>query len=284
MTNNLTDQDVINIFKFIHSQQAMESRRDVHSMFVAYLDFEKEEIGESLSKKDLKRENTIGTINLTKVGTKISRKETKVGVEDNQNKITKNILIQNDKVDMTTKIRKNLMVIETLENFVINDDNIAQSSVNVIKMRKILPMVYNVKKKHYNRLVYSYVTILGSMSKIKENKNNFRQYLLTKQIIDYAMNIDKQIDIEINKLQRKIIEGKKNDNNKTSPINRFRNTFMLNNKGKLIDDIQKKDKENNKNIIVELKNVQDFYTLAEKLKFENESIIKNKNNENQLIK
>jgi hypothetical protein len=182
---------------------------------------------------------------------------------------------------MTTKIRKNLMVIETLENFAINDDNITQSSVNVIKMRKILPLVYNVKKKHFNRLVYSHVSILGGMSKSKENKNNFRRYLLTKQIIDYAINIDKQIDIEINKLQRKIIEGKKNVNSsKVSPINRLRSTFMLNNKGKLIDDIQQKDKENKKNIVVELRNVQDFHLLIEKLMIENNLIIKNKNNDN----
>jgi hypothetical protein len=158
MTKNLTDQDVINIFKFIHSQKAMESRSDVHSMFMAYLDFEKEEIGEPKPNQELKVENTMGTNKLGKVGTKILKKETKV--DNRQNKVTKNILIQNDDTDMTTKIRKNLMVIETLENFAINDDNITQSSVNVIKMRKILPLVYNVKKKHFNRLVYSHVSIL----------------------------------------------------------------------------------------------------------------------------
>ena len=279
MTKNLTDQDVINIFKFIHSQKAMESRNDVHSMFMAYLDFEKEELGEPKPNQDLKRENTIGTSKLGKVGTKIVKRDTKLDNPQN-NKLTKSILIQNDDTDMTTKIRKNLMVIETLENFAINDDNITQSSVNVIKMRKILPLVYNVKKKHFNRLVYSHVSILGGMSKSKENKNNFRRYLLTKQIIDYAINIDKQIDIEINKLQRKIIEGKKNLNSsKVSPINRLRSTFMLNNKGKLIDDIQQKDKEDKKNIVVELRNVQDFHLLIEKLMIENNLIIKNKNND-----
>ena len=110
---------------------------------------------------------------------------------------------------MTTKIRKNLMLIETLENFTFNDDSVASSSVNVTKMRKLLPLVINVKKKHYNRLVYSHVSILEAMSKITENKINFRQYLLTKQILECASNIDKQIDIEINKLQNKMKEKKK---------------------------------------------------------------------------
>ena len=45
MTKNLTDKDVVNIFRFIHSQRAIESRNDVHSMFLAFLDFEREEEG-----------------------------------------------------------------------------------------------------------------------------------------------------------------------------------------------------------------------------------------------
>ena len=70
------------------------------------------------------------------------------------------------------------------------------------------------------------------------------------------------------------------NSSKVSPINRLRSTFMLNNKGKLIDDIQQKDKENKKNIVVELRNVQDFHLLIEKLMIENNLIIKNKNNDN----
>ena len=122
------------------------------------------------------------------------------------------------------------------------------------------------------------------MSKIEENKINFRQYLLTKQIIDCAINIDKQIDNEINRLERKINEGKKNRrSSKISPINKLRNTFMLNNKGKLVDDNQNKEEENKKNIVVELKSVQDFFLIIEKLKQENDKIIKNRNNEEENI-
>ena len=280
MTKNLTDQDVVNVLKFIHSPKAKEAKGDVHSMFVGYLDFEREELGENKNNQEIKRDNTI---RLSKIGTKIVKRDTKMLDKQSilSKNVTKNILIQNDEIDMTTKIRKNLMMIETLENFVINDDNITPSSVNVTKMRKLLPLVYNVKKKHYSRLVYSHVSVLGAMSKIKENKINFRQYLLTKQIIDCAINIDKQIDNEINRLERKINEGKKNRrSSKISPINKLRNTFMLNNKGKLVDDNQEKEEENKKNIVVELKSVQDFFLIIEKLKQENDKIIKNRNTEN----
>ena len=155
MTKNLTDQDVVNIFKFIHSPKAMEAKGDVHSMFLAYLDFEKEEIGEVKSGAELRKSNTI---KLTKSGTKLTKKDTKA--QETQNKIANKIFIQNDEIDMTTKIGKNLMMIETLENFVINDDNITPSSVNVTKMRKLLPLVYNVKKTHYSRFIYSHVSVL----------------------------------------------------------------------------------------------------------------------------
>ena len=55
---------------------------------------------------------------------------------------------------------------------------------------------------------------------------------------------------------------------------------MLNNKGKLVDDNQEKEEENKKNIVVELKSVQDFFLIIEKLKQENDKIIKNRNSEN----
>ena len=53
---------------------------------------------------------------------------------------------------------------------------------------------------------------------------------------------------------------------------------MLNNKGELVDDNQYRERDNKKNIIAELKSVQDFFSITEKLKQENDIIIKNKNN------
>ena len=288
MTKNLTDKDVVNIFKFIHSPKAMEFRNDVHSMFLAFLDFEREEEGLTKENKNNKNTKMVNTNYDNKSTKRLQKKYTKKD-EDIQNKIsTRNILIPSvdNAGSMTTKIRKNLMLIETLENFTFNDDSVASSSVNVTKMRKLLPLVINVKKKHYNRLVYSHVSVLEAMSKITENKINFRQYLLTKQILECASNIDKQIDIEINKLQNKMKEKKKNvkkKNKRRNSIVKAMNTFIINNKGSIVDINSKllKDEENKKNIIVELQSVKDFYSMLEKMKILIEGIIKKKDSGSQ---
>jgi len=288
MTKNLTDKDVVNIFRFIHSPKAIESKNDVHSMFLAFLDFEREEAG--LEIKNMNEKSNNEYIIGGKHQKKLMKKETKRNDEDIQNKIsTRNILIQTDdnSGNMTTKIRKNLMLIETLENFAFNDDSVSTSSVNVGKIRKLLPLVFNVKKKHYNRLVCSHVSILEAVSKTSEDKINFRQYLLTKQIIDCASNIDKQIDIEINKLQNKMRENQKNNSKRKgvrrNSVVKIMNTFIINNKGNIIDQnnfsfLKDDDK---KNIIVELQSVKDFYSMLENIKKTTENLIKNKDSGSQ---
>ena len=287
MTKNLTDKDVVNIFKFIHSPKANESRNDVHSMFLAFLDFEREEDG--LEHKNLYGKNQKFKITEVKSPKKFTKKDTKME-EDIQNKIsTRNILIQSDdnSGNMTTKIRKNLMLIETLENFTFNDDSVSSSAVNISKMRKLLPLVFNIKKKHYNRLVYSHVSILEAMSKTSEDKINFRQYLLAKQILESTINIDKQIDIEINKLQNKMRENLKSLNkrkgNRRNSIIKMMNTFIINNKGSIIDGFNYTflDEENKKNIIVELQSVKDFYYMLKNIKKTTDNIIKNKDSGSQ---
>ena len=287
MTKNLTDKDVVNIFRFIHSPKAIESRNDVHNMFLAFLDFEREE--DFLENKNISGSNQKMKFTDIRSPKKLFKKETKKD-EDIQNKIsTRNILIQADENsgDMTTKIRKNLMLIETLENFTFNDDSVSSSSVNVSKMRKLLPLVFNVKKKHINRLVYSHVSILEAMSKTSEDKINFRQYLLAKQIIESTINIDKQIDIEINKIQNKLKENRKNLSKRRgvrrNSVVKMMNTFIINNKGSIIDGYNYTflEEENKKNIIVELQSVKDFYAMLENIKNSTENLIKNKDSQSQ---
>jgi hypothetical protein len=288
-TKNLTDKDVLNIFRFIHSPRAVESRNDVHSMFVAFLDFEKEE--NELENKNINGKNQklkSSDIGISKSPKKLSKKDTKKE-EDLQNKIsTRNILIQtaDNSGDMTTKIRKNLMLIETLENFTFNDDSDTTPSVNLSKMRKLLPLVYNIKKKHINRLVFSHVSIMEAMSKTSESKINFRQYLLTKQIIECASNIDKQIDVEITKLQNKMRENQKMISSKRkghrrNSVVKIMNTFIMNNKGSIIDENNYSflDDNNKKNIVVEMQSVKDFFSVLQKIKNTTENIINKKDNE-----
>ena len=229
---NLSDNDVITFLKFIHSPQAKESSTDVHSMFMAYLTFEK---NENESKNCAKGLNTNSSSNEKENSMKGHSKE---DINDMHNS---NIVNQGYRNDITTKIRKNLMVIETLENFVADDDNIATSYVNIEKMRKMLPLIFNVKEKHFGRLLYSNVSILGAMNRIKLNKVNFRQYLLTKQIIDYAKNIDKQIDFEISYTQRKLIADEKKIKTKEEKYENTSNSKAIKDFKKFLRDVKQEN-------------------------------------------
>ena len=254
---NLSDNDVITFLKFIHSPQAKESSTDVHSMFMAYLNFEKTE---NEIKNGSKRSNTNSSLNDKDNSIKGHSKD----INDIHNS---NVANEEYRNDITTKIRKNLMVIETLENFVADDDNIATSYVNIEKMRKMLPLIFNVKEKHFGRLLYSNVSILGAMNRIKLNKVNFRQYLLTKQIIDYAKNIDRQIDFEISYTQRKLISDEKKIKLKEENT-KYENT--TNNKAikdfkKFLKDVKQENDAillKKKKMSVELKDVKDINKTA----------------------
>lgn len=111
------------------------------------------------------------------------------------------------------------------------------------------------------------------MSKTSESKINFRQYLLTKQIIECAANIDKQIDVEITKLQNKMRENQKMISSKRkghrrNSVVKIMNTFIMNNKGSIIDENNYSflDDNNKKNIVVEMQSVKDFFPCCKKLK------------------
>ena len=125
------------------------------------------------------------------------------------------------------------------------------------------------------------------MSKTSEDKINFRQYLLAKQIIESTINIDKQIDIEINKIQNKLKEKRKNLSKRRgvrrNSVVKMMNTFIINNKGSIIDGYNYTflEEENKKNIIVELQSVKDFYAMLENIKNSTENLIKNKDSQSQ---
>ena len=125
------------------------------------------------------------------------------------------------------------------------------------------------------------------MSKTSEDKINFRQYLLAKQIIESTINIDKQIDIEINKIQNKMKESRKNLSKRKgirrNSVVKMMNTFIINNKGSIIDGYNYAflEEENKKNIVVELQSVKDFYAMLENIKNSTENLIKNKDSGSQ---
>ena len=135
----------------------------------------------------------------------------------------------------TKYIRKNLMIIEILENFLIEDDN-GGSYVDIDKMRKLLPKTMTVQNYHLRRLIHSDVHALSqAMAELKSSKNTFLQYQLLNKIMGNAQRLDKELDAELFKIQRKKEATERQKNQKASGPRKRKNT-----EDSLIDEDNKK--------------------------------------------
>ena len=214
---NMTDQDIVIFLKFIHSPQALQYNEDVHSLFMAYLDFEsnqKIEMNQELQDKK-KYLNKI-----SKSGGK-NNDQTKIMMYNNLESNGENV-----STIYTAYIRKNLMIIEILENFVLDGEELENSYVNVEKMRKLLPLTLNIKNHHLRRLIHSDVrSLITAMSKVNTTKLSFTQYQLINKVMAISRRLDKDIDLEILKCKRFIANSEKLKNNIRKSIFKDENEY-----------------------------------------------------------
>ena len=197
----MTDQDIIIFLKFIHSPQALQNNEDVHSLFMAYLDFESNEKIEM--NQDL--QNKKKYLNKISKGGGKNNAQTKIMMYNNLESNTGNV-----STIYTAYIRKNLMIIEILENFVLDSEEMENSFVNVEKMRKLLPLTLNIKNHHLRRLIHSDVrSLIAAMSKVNTTKLSFTQYLLINKVMSIARRLDKDVDLEILKCKRFVKNSEK---------------------------------------------------------------------------
>ena len=195
---NLTNEDVVIFLKFIHSKNTKTIKRDIHSLFMAYLEFEASEKAQ-VSDTFKKRKEYLSK--LDKAVKQTSLKSQTVG--------SRKIFLYNDIEEgtnasklYTSYIRKNLMIIEILENFIIYDE-MGENVVDIEKMKKLLPLTMNIQNFHLRRLIHSNVHALNqAMEKLKFSKTAFFEYQLVNKIMLSAQRLDKEVDSEIFKIQR----------------------------------------------------------------------------------
>lgn len=199
---NISNRDVVVFLKFIHSDMALENSQDIHTLFMSYLDFEaieKAEMNEHV-KKAKEYMKKLGRTQKTDV---LKKKTAQIE--------SKTVMLYNNLEEgehasaiYTKYIRKNLMIIEILENFLIEDDNNNGSYVDINKMRKLLPKTMTIKNYHLRRLIHSDIHGLSqAMLKLKASKNAFWQFQLMNRIMLSAQRLDKEIDSEIYKIKRR---------------------------------------------------------------------------------
>ena len=95
-------------------------------------------------------------------------------------------------------IKRNLIIIEILENFLI-DDGSDNFIVDIDKMKILLPKTMNINNAYIKRLVHTDIASLNKAVNKRKNKGNaFLQHKLLNKIVGSVIRLDKVIDAEGN--------------------------------------------------------------------------------------
>jgi hypothetical protein len=200
----ITPDEVVIFLKFIHKRKS-DKPRDIHSLFMDYLEFEQRQKAKN---DNILREKKHYLDNLHTAARRTSKKDGKTVV-----------IYNNLKSNITSNyIKKNLIIIEILENFLIDQES-DSLSVDLEKLKTLLPMTMNINNAYIKRLIHTDVHALNkAVNKLKLKKNVFLQYQLLNKIVSSAIRLDKLIDHEIMKNLRKKSNKKKaeKDSDRTS--------------------------------------------------------------------
>ncbi len=183
--------DVIIFLKFLHSQNKSNDSNDLHSVFHDYIVFEqkyKSENNDKLKEKSnyLKRLNSKNKKTSTMTGLLIHNNE------DHDTSITGSYM------------KKNLIIIEILENFMKEDFQTGKKMVDIEKLQMLLPKTMNIDNNYLKRLIHSDISSMNkAINKLKQKKDIFQQFQIMNAINNLAIRIDKEIDLEIQKFHRR---------------------------------------------------------------------------------
>ena len=185
----ITRNDIRNFLQFIHKREKTE-QNDLHTLFIDFLEFEKEK------KAEIDKEFKNQAIYLHKLRhagkTPLKREIISLGPMYK----SKN---NNNKEEFEERIiKRNLIIIEILENFLI-DDGSDNFIVDIDKMKILLPKTININNAYIKRLVHTDIASLNKAVNKRKNKGNaFLQHKLLNKIVGSVIRLDKVIDAEGN--------------------------------------------------------------------------------------
>ncbi len=189
----LTPEDVIVFLEYIHSKNN-NSNTDLHVIFNEYIIFE----------QNIKMQRNARLKENLKY---LRRMKTKDG------KLHANLFIYNTKINQNYDnsytgryMKKNLIIIETLENFVTDETHKDSSvkKVDIEKLKMLLPKTKNVDNSFMNRLIYTDICSLNkALNKLKYKRDYFLQFTNMNKIVTKAIKLDKEIDKEVMKFYRR---------------------------------------------------------------------------------
>ncbi len=194
LKNFISNEDVLIFLKFIHSRKGKDPT-DLHVLFQEYLSFEQRKKAE---KSDHLKEQSQYLKKLMKHN------------QFKKSRTSYASLMVHNKEDHNTSLtgnytKKNLIIIEILENFTVEDYHQRLNNlVDIDKIRMLLPKTMNIDSSFMKRLLYSDIGYMNrAINNIKMKKDIFHQYILANRIISLSIRIDKEIDTEISKIHRR---------------------------------------------------------------------------------
>jgi hypothetical protein len=243
-------ENVVIFLRFIHSRKNGYNY-DIHSLFIDYLIFEQKIKRDTNASIEEYSFNRFG-FNLEEIN-KISN-----SIYKNINSEKLDLMSKKKKFTISSKnIKKNLIIIEILENFIIEDFT-NNSIIDIEKLKMLLPLSLKIDNSYIKRLLYTDINSLNkAVNKLRSKKNLFLQYTLLNKIVQTTIRFDKCIDSEILKSLRLhndsnknkiIIDGEDNDyeNNKTiEKLDSNKNlNELLNSVGVLLEEVKNYTKNN----------------------------------------
>jgi hypothetical protein len=208
----ITKDEVIIFLKFIHSQS--NEPQDLHSLFMNYLVFEqreKAEKNEKLKEKSLYMDK-IHASKTNVVPDKKGRRKSRAFAGTSTVVIHNNISNNLENTISSNYIKKNLIIIEILENFLMDQGN-NSPILDMEKLKMLLPKTVNINSDYIKRLVYTDVNSLNkAVNKLKMKKYVFLQSQLLNKILTTAIKLDKEIDLAISKKYKNLLRTSGKDN------------------------------------------------------------------------
>jgi hypothetical protein len=190
-------KDDIRIFlQFIHNRDK-DDNRDLHSLFLDYLTFDqdhKAKTDSSIKEKSayMKRLKSAAGLNLKK---KSSRQQASIIIYNNKSSNHTSNLSEQETTGSSI-IKRNLIIIEILENFLI-DDGSDNFIVDIEKLKMLLPKTMNINDSYLKRILHTDINVLNkAVTKLKTKKNKFVQNKLLNKIVGATIRLDHIVDNE----------------------------------------------------------------------------------------
>jgi len=220
----MNEDDVILFLQFIHNR-SKEDKNDLHTLFIQFLLFEQEKKAERDATIKEKSYYLDKINNAAQKNSKIKAKRTSssyfvvsktriegLKIRDSNSSISKKsddvCKNQNNQEKVSgTFVKRNIIIIEILENFLI-DDGSDNYIVDLEQLKMLLPKTWNIDNSYIKRLVYTNITSVNrAVTKLKSSKNTILREQLLNKISIYMIELDKSVDNE------KIIQTEKNNKN-----------------------------------------------------------------------